>query len=254
MASDSSKLAPTGKYSNVRDSRLRAAVVQHSQMVQEKKILQGRIADLIVECAELPSEPITDPANASAQDVAKFKEAVSLFQPSDLDDLVVERNIADRCGYSLCPRPKRKAPHDGSHVWSNDIGFFVDRAEYERWCAKKCKQRTVFVRAQLSTEPAWLRDDKAVVVALLDETGPGTDLLRALNDLSISGSNEAELVAKLKDLSVERGDGDNAVPANISIVEREPNNDNNELVSPPRPGPADLIEGLPTRIQPNQRP
>ncbi|RMD40569.1 hypothetical protein DV735_g4557, partial [Chaetothyriales sp. CBS 134920] len=251
MASDSSKLASSGQYNNVRDSRLRAAVVQHSQNVQTRRALQDRLADLIVECSELPSEHISDPSAASAQDVAKFKQALALFQPSDLDDLVVERNIQDHCGYTLCPNPNRKAPHDGTHVWSSDVGFFVARAEYERWCGKRCKQRNEFVKAQLNSEPAWLRGDEPIDVTLLDQTGPGPGLLHGLGDLSISQSNQAELVAKLKDLSVERGDGDSALPANISIIEREPNN---EIVRPPRLGAPDLVEGLPTRIQRNQRP
>ncbi|RMZ76641.1 hypothetical protein DV738_g4802, partial [Chaetothyriales sp. CBS 135597] len=251
MASDSSKLASTSQYNNVSDSHLRAAVIQHGRQVQTRRALQDRIADLIVECSDLPSDHITDPSAASEQEVAKFKEALGLFQPSDLDDLVVERNIQDRCGYTLCPNANRKAPHDGTHVWSNDVGFFVDRAEYERWCAKRCKQRTEFVKAQLSSEPAWLRGDETNNVILLDQTGPGPQLLRAFSDLSIGGSQQAELVARLKDLSVERGDGDSALPANISIIEREPSN---EIVSPPRLGAPDLVEGLPTRIQRNRRP
>ncbi len=174
MASDSSK-------SNAgNESRVRATAVHHARMIEEKKQLRNRIADLVVECFDLPSQSVPSPAKASAKDVSLFKESLNLFQPTDFDDLIVERNIDSRCGYALCSNPNQKAPHQGKHVWSTEAHFFVDKAEFERWCSKKCRDRGAFVRVQLSTEPAWLREDRPLDVKLLDEVIQKDDYAGAL--------------------------------------------------------------------------
>ena len=174
MASDSSKSNPGN------ETRFRATAIHHARMIEEKKQLRNRIADLIVECFDLPSQPAPSPAKASAKDVSLFKESLNLFQPSDCDDLVVERNIDNRCGYALCSNPNQKAPHQGKHVWSKEAHFFVDKAEFERWCSKECRDRGAFVRVQLSIEPAWLREDRPLDVKLLDEVTQKDDFARAL--------------------------------------------------------------------------
>jgi len=134
--------------------------------------MQTKIADLIVEAFDLPSKPEADPAHPEKADRILFKKCLSVFQPSDLDDLVYERNVDDRCGYALCPRPKHQSGHNGQKIWNKKAGKdfkLVDRAEVERWCSEACRERTTFVRTQLSTEPAWLREVQTVDVMLLDE-------------------------------------------------------------------------------------
>jgi RNA polymerase II-associated protein 2 len=226
------------------EDRIRATAVKHAKMLEEKKQLRNRILDLVVECFDLPSKQIASPKDAPQTDVSLFKTSANLFQPSDFDDLVLERNIDNRCGYALCSRPKQKAKHDAKHVWSNEAGFFVDRAEYERWCSKECKARAVFVRAQLSTEPAWLRENAPLNIKLLDEVEQTSDLEKALRDLSIGQVDSEEIVSKLQDLSFERGDEGKPKVSGFEVVERHVGDD---VAAPPSIGRGDFIEGLPAK-------
>lgn len=152
-------------------------------MLEEKKKLKSRILDLILEAYDLPRDPASSPAQVTSSDVQIFKTGLALFQPSDFDDLVRERNIDDRCGYALCPKPNQKVPGGGERVWNRKGGQdfrIVDRAELEKWCSRECGERGAFIRAQLSTEPAWLREDQNENVSLLDEMRQTDDLAEAL--------------------------------------------------------------------------
>ncbi|KAI1618649.1 Rtr1/RPAP2 family-domain-containing protein [Exophiala viscosa] len=163
--------------------RIRTTALRQAQEIEERKKLQTQIADFVVEAFDLPSQPDADPARPQPSDAALFKQCLGLFQPSDLDDLIYERNIDNRCGYALCPRPNQKMSHNGELIWNKQAGKnfkLVNKAEMERWCSPLCQQRTIFVRAQLGTEPAWLRDIRAVDIKLYDEVA-GESLADSLN-------------------------------------------------------------------------
>lgn len=165
------------------EKRIRTTALRQAEEIEERKKLQARIADLVVEAFDLPSTPDADPARPQPSDATLFKQCLGLFQPSDLDDLIYERNVDNRCGYALCPKPNQKLSHNGELVWNKQGGKdfkLVNKAEMERWCSPLCQQRTVFVRAQLGTEPAWLRDVKAVTIKLYDEVA-GETLADSLN-------------------------------------------------------------------------
>ena len=53
-----------------------------------------------------------------------------------------------------------------------------------------------------------------------------------------------ELATKLKELSLERGDGGKTKTKNFQVLEKEPGD---HTTAPPQPGKGDLIEGLPTK-------
>ncbi len=165
------------------DSRHRATAVKHAVMLEEKKKLKSRILDLILEGYELPSQNTSSPSEASSVDIQLFKTCLSLFQPSDFDALVGERNIDGRCGYALCAKPNKKLAPGGDKVWNGKAGRefrLVDRADLEKWCSAECGQRAAFVQSQLSTEPAWLRDSQNQNIQLLDEMSKTDDLVGAL--------------------------------------------------------------------------
>ncbi len=156
------------------ENRIRATALRHAVDIEERKKLQARVVDLVVQAFDLPSRPDADPAHPSGLDASLFKQCLGLFQASDLDDLIYERNVDNRCGYGLCPRPNRKLAHNGQKVWNKKGGKefkLVDKAELEKWCSIDCQERTVFARAQLGTDPAWLREVQAVDIKLLDEVG-----------------------------------------------------------------------------------
>ncbi|KAL2429919.1 hypothetical protein ABEF95_013100 [Exophiala dermatitidis] len=204
-------------------SRIRATALRHALDIQEKKKLQTRITDLVIEAFDLPSSPDADPARPRPSDVALFKECLGLFQASDLDDLIYERNVDNRCGYALCPKPNQKLAHDAKKVWNGKGGkdfALVDKAELERWCSKACRDRTTFVRAQLGTEPAWLRDVKQVDIKLLEEFSPDS-LSESFQALSVSKGTDESLAEKLQALAIEREElniSENQEP--VDIVEK----------------------------------
>lgn len=155
-----------------RENLIRSTALRHATEIEDRKKLQTRIADLVVEAFELPSNPDADPAGPSPSDASLFKQCLGLFQESDLDDLIYERNVDNRCGYALCPKPNQRLSHTGNLVWNKKGGKdfkLVNKAEMEKWCSSLCAERTAFVRAQLGTGPAWLRDTTTVDIKLFDE-------------------------------------------------------------------------------------
>jgi RNA polymerase II-associated protein 2 len=173
MAPDSSNTTPL-------DNNRRRAAIQTALQIEEKKRLRDRIADSVIECFDLPSQSGGIPAQALPRDVALFQVSLALFQPSDLDALILERNIDKRCGYSLCSNPNKQASHQGKRVFSKEVGYFIDKSEFEKWCSKECMDRGAFVRAQLSTEPAWLREGQNAEIKLLEEMKHAGDLADAI--------------------------------------------------------------------------
>lgn len=156
---------------STKDSQIRATAYRHAQSFEEKKSIRNRVADLVVELFDIPADASADPAYPRPSDAALFRLGLSLFQPSDFDDLVRERNIDDRCGYGLCSKANVKV-QGGNTVWNGKGGknfSLVPREELERWCSEECGNRAEFVRAQLSKEPAWNRETANVDIRLLDE-------------------------------------------------------------------------------------
>lgn len=167
------------------DSRRRATAIRYALAIEEQKKLKSRVLDLVLEAYGLPGQPVSSPAEASSNDVQLFKTCLSLFQPSDFDDLVRERNIDDRCGYALCSNPNQKITHGGNKVWNGKGGpefRVVPRSELEKWCSSECEQRAAFGRFQLSDEPAWLRgsQNESDHIKLMDEVVESDGLADAL--------------------------------------------------------------------------
>ena len=176
MASETSKAGA--------EKRIRTTALRHALDIEQRKKLQARITDLVIEAYDLPSKPDADPAHPQPSDAAHFKQCLAMFQMSELDDLIYERNVDNRYGYAPCPRANQKVLHSGRLVWNKKGGKdfkLVDKTELEKWCSDECQSRTIFVRAQLGTEPAWLREDKAVNVRLVEEVGTTENLAESLH-------------------------------------------------------------------------
>ncbi|KAF1960821.1 hypothetical protein CC80DRAFT_489068 [Byssothecium circinans] len=133
--------------------------LHHANIIEERKTVEKQVLDTIIDLMDFPESPSADPKRPSAADALRFREAVVPFQPSDYDSLIEERNIADKCGYALCPRPKRKAPSAAKKQFidtSHGVEI-VDKKVLEVWCSDDCAKRALYVKVQLSEEPAWLR-------------------------------------------------------------------------------------------------
>lgn len=222
--------------------RFRETAVRHARILEDQKRVKAQVADLIIECYDLPSQRKTSPSQPVSADVKVFSTALSLFQPSDFEELVSERNIDDRCGYTLCPRPNQKALGGGNKIWNRKGGKdfkLVDKADFEKWCSKACRMRGEFVKGQLSTEPAWLRDVTETKVRLLDDLEQANDLAAAMKELSMSDAGKDDLESKLKELSLERGGNGQASVDILDVVEREVT----KSPLPPQPSSLEDVEG-----------
>jgi hypothetical protein len=134
--------------------------LHHANLIQQQKDVERDILRASMALIEFPSAPDANPARPTQSDASQFKNLIVPFQPSDYDSLIEERNIADLCGYALCPRPPKRAPLAGKlqFIDTKDRGVqIVNKKELEIWCSDDCARRALYVKVQLNEEPAWMR-------------------------------------------------------------------------------------------------
>lgn len=168
--------------------------------------------------------------------IADVKRHLNLFQPSDYDSLIEERNIAGKCGYVFCAHPHRSegtdAPFRILTAAGKSEGAFkvVPRRTLEQWCSERCARKALYVRVQLGEEPAWMRGDGADgEITLLEEVearrkdeadvGVLADAIRGL-DVRVASDGMAKALAAL---AVERGSSarSGTAPGVDEVVVRE---------------------------------
>lgn len=124
---------------STKDSQVRATAYRYARNFEEKKALRNRVADLVLEIFDIPADSSANPACPQLSDANLFRQGLELFQISDFDDLVRERNIDNRCGYGLCSRPNMKVHGGHQTVWNGKGGkafSLVPKAELEKWCSE----------------------------------------------------------------------------------------------------------------------
>ncbi|KAJ4335495.1 hypothetical protein N0V95_008880 [Ascochyta clinopodiicola] len=133
--------------------------LHHANIIEQRKAVEAQVLDAIMTLMEFPPSPNADAQRPSPADARAFEETVATFQPADYDALIEERNIADKCGYALCPKPKARARSTAKKQFvDTDRGVeIVDRKVLEVWCSDDCAKRALYVKVQLNEEPAWLR-------------------------------------------------------------------------------------------------
>jgi hypothetical protein len=207
------------------DPRHLAIALHHAHQIQAQKDAEALILNRILDLVALPSSPSADPAAPSAADADALKSALLLFQPSDYDNLVLERNIEGLCGYALCPREHRKedpkakfrilwGPKGSGHGGRGREMKVVPRDKLEMWCSDECAERAMYVRVQLAEEPVWERrveDGAAKQILLLEEAstrkreksnGRNKETLREASGSNMPPSADDVMVDGLKKLSV----------------------------------------------------
>lgn len=204
----------------LREDRNRETALYHANLLQQRKDVQNLIFESTETLLDFPSSPASDPAQPLEKDVVDVKNLLKSFQPPDYDSLIKERNIDKKCGYVLCPRANRLQDTDAKyrifHGKNNGTRSlkFVEREELERWCSDECGKRALYIRVQLSDEPAWSKaSGSGGDFMLLDEGNQnhgrlddGGELARTLQNLDV-GYGEERVIGALKDLAIERGDG-----------------------------------------------
>lgn len=134
--------------------------LQHAHILQDRKDTEAQILENIMALLDLPHHP-SDPSSPHPSDVAAFASHIRIFQPSDYDDLIVERNLdGDKCGYALCPNKRRRFKGAGTYKMVNkgrkDFDI-VETKELEKWCSQECTRRALWIKVQLNEMAAWER-------------------------------------------------------------------------------------------------
>ncbi|KAI4254944.1 MAG: hypothetical protein LQ352_002806 [Teloschistes flavicans] len=211
-----------------RDERNRQLALHHARLLQDRKDIESRILVSTEKLLDLPSSRSASPSEPRAEDIATVKEALRPFQPSDYDALIEERNINEQCGYILCPRAKRKSNRVGKYriITGKKADLrVIESTELEKWCSDSCGHRALYLRVQLSKEPAWTRDSKigSDSLSLYEERdhqshGHDQSTLQASEDPDLSWVNETK--SRMEDLAIERGDKDNTKRVSTKVAMR----------------------------------
>lgn len=187
----------------------REIAIQHAKVLQHRKDLEAEILDSLILLSEFPPTrgPQYSASRPAPADADGFKTHVRLFQPSDYDDLIEERNVNGLCGYTLCPRPHIRT--GGGGEWKlTGAGEIVRRKDFEKWCAHACARRALYVKVQLNETAAWERAGILDIhIDLLDETKLATEMDKATRQLENMQIEQQERASRdAEALALERGD------------------------------------------------
>ncbi|KAH7143835.1 Rtr1/RPAP2 family-domain-containing protein [Dactylonectria macrodidyma] len=203
----------------------RELAIQHATILQHRKDIEAQILDNLILLSEYPvtrGAPYSA-ANPAPSDVADFKANVRLFQPSDYDDLIVERNVNELCGYTLCARPRRQMGPGGEwKIMSN--GDIVKRKDLEMWCSQKCARRALYIKVQLNETAAWERAGiPDIEMELLDEDrSDETDVDRAARKLGEMRLEDQRQAARdTAALALERGEPRPSAQNKVKVILKE---------------------------------
>lgn len=215
----------------------REVVLQRTAIIQERKFLNAQILESLVMLSEYPLVRSSgcSAASPAAADVDGFKSRVRLFQPSDYDDLIAERNANGLCGYTLCPRPRKLVAGGGDWKLVNkgrkDFNI-VRREDVEKWCSFECARRALWIKVQLNETTAWERVGiPSIHIELLGETNmpdERRDGDNALNLQALQLDQRKQVLAQERgDLQRELATGSPAIIGDVVVRERkaqEPDN------------------------------
>ncbi|KAG0640620.1 Rtr1/RPAP2 family-domain-containing protein [Tuber brumale] len=151
----------------------RAIALSHAHSIQIRKVIE---LSILTSLEQLVDFPLPDSTSTD------LKCHLRYFQSSDFDSLMEERGICDKCSYPLCPNPRKRLAGGGKSAYALvDKGKktmrFVEKEKLEQFCSDICARQGLWLRVQLSTEPAWTRAE-IISDVQVDEKGTvsGLDL------------------------------------------------------------------------------
>ncbi|KAF4632276.1 hypothetical protein G7Y89_g5861 [Cudoniella acicularis] len=224
---------PAAATTSSKEERDRGLALYHARLIQSRKDIELEILLSTETLIDYPlASSLYDASNPSPADAKAFKDFLRPFQPSDYDALIVERNINDHCGYTLCPKPRVRETGGGKYRVIGTRGRakdfrVVEKEELEKWCSDACARRALYVRVQLSESPAWEREaaQSLIKIDLLDEPKSEDDsVAEELGQLHLSGEEEQEKKQNTANLALERGDQGRAAHhglVDVKIQEKE---------------------------------
>ena len=192
-----------------KEDRDRETALYHAALIQQQKDVEMEILDATERLIDFPLNATSTAAKPALSDVTLFKELLQLFQPSDYDILIEERNINDHCGYALCPSPRIRDGGRGTYRLLGTSGKAKDfkvvrKEELEKWCSDDCAKRAMYVKVQLSERPAWERAASSQRIELLNE------------EKSEAEKREAQLAEELRRLNISREEKRNQSSAQLA--------------------------------------
>lgn len=113
------------------------AAIQGAHAIQRQRDIESKILELIEDLTELPFG-----AEPTPSEIDHFLDAISIFRPSDYDDLCEERSSQQKCGYTLCSAQLKTGPRS----WRENFS--------QQYCSQRCNDRSLFIRSQLPNTPA----------------------------------------------------------------------------------------------------
>lgn len=197
-----------------KEERDRETALYHANLIQQRKDIE---LEILFSTEALIDYPLAtspyDASNPSPADAKTFKELLRPFQPGDYDALIVERNINDHCGYTLCPNPRLREAGGGKFRILGMNGKakdfkVVEKEELEKWCSPACAKRALYVRVQLSETAAWERGvvESTINIDLLDEPkSEDTVMAERMEQMDLT-SDSAVSIKDTANLALERGD------------------------------------------------
>lgn len=219
--------------------KARNLAIHHASIIHDRRQISDAISDSVIALSKLPSgsastSPPPSAAAPSDDDAVAFTSQIRLFQPSDYEDLIEERNCLGKCGYVLCPKPRIKVNQTGEFKLVNfgrkDFAI-VPKKEMERWCSQTCARRAMYIKVQLNETAAWERAGiEGIQIDLYQEPGssktgkksnePAGDITRDLRALKLEADRKA--ASDARDLALERGDaGDKTKKRRVAVKVRE---------------------------------
>ncbi|KAF7521354.1 hypothetical protein G7054_g12476 [Neopestalotiopsis clavispora] len=183
-------------------AKAREVAVTHAKIIHQQRSLEDKIGDSIIELCKLPlvRDASHDASSPAPSDAAAFRSGIRLFQPGDYDDLIEERNAEGRCGYTLCPNPRRRFAGGEWKIVGTSI---LPKKEVEKWCSQPCAKRALYVKVQLNETAAWERAGiDSIQIELYEE--PEQKLVKDMGNLQLEKERDAVKIAR--DLALERGD------------------------------------------------
>ncbi|KAH8759446.1 Rtr1/RPAP2 family-domain-containing protein [Diaporthe sp. PMI_573] len=211
----------------------RQIAIQHARILQDRKDTETQILENVITLLDFPRSPSAPPASSpDPSDARAFVGLVRIFQPSDYDDLITERNLdGDKCGYVLCGNTRRRYKGAGTYKMVNkgrrDFDI-VETAELERWCGEGCARRALWVKVQLNETAAWERVGLPDIGIELYPEKEEEEEGRADERLAVEMSrlqlreDHRKAAQDAKDLALERGDDAKSAPrGKVDVVVRE---------------------------------
>ncbi|KAI1105798.1 hypothetical protein F4804DRAFT_96368 [Jackrogersella minutella] len=216
----------------------RELAIQQALLIQQQREREDLIQDSIIELSHLPLPTTTPSSSSSSSNASLFQRKIRLFQPSEYEDLIAERNALNKCGYALCPAARTRLGPGGEyklHHYGRADFAIVPRAELERWCSRDCARRAMYVKVQLvETAAAERAGLSSIQIELLDEDlgrskddgggGAAAQVARELRELEIA-DKQRKAARDAKELALERGDAKNVSlatkPVTVTIREKK---------------------------------